>query len=366
MLMSHSVVRSLCSAVILAFAVGQTANAQMPVATQTATVDIAALQREADRLHAASDYPALLPVMERLVAAGDGHAANNLAVMYEDGLGVDANEERARDLYRASADKGYAPAQVVVGYGHLHGRWGKVDTTEAARWCTLAAEQREPDGFVCLAQMHGTGEGFAENAEVAAGLLQKAVALDSVEAMRKLGLSYLGGIGVPQSDAKGLELLRMAANMGDVDAMLDLGDAYRNGEHVALDQPAARSWYKKALDHGHIGGKVNLALMLVQGMGGDSDPAGAFTLMKEAAETGDPFAQINLATMYEQGSGTPTDAFAAHQWLYEAARNPDLDEAQRATVEFRLDCLCHDLSKQQMARAKATSPMPVHATVATR
>jgi TPR repeat protein len=355
---------ALCATMIAASSVNMPVFAQAP--DRAADIENIALQKEADRLHAAKDYPALLPVMEKLVASGNSQAANNLAVMYEDGLGVEPSEDRARDLYRASADKGYAPAQAMVGYSHLYGRWGKVDTAEAARWCKLAAEQREPDGLICLAQMHGTGNGFPENAKIAADLLQKAVALDSIEAMRKLGMSYLQGFGVQQSNAKGIEWLRKAANMGDADAMLSLGDSYRSGDYVVLDELTARDWYKKASDAGHIGGKVNLALMLVQGVGGEEDADTAFVMMTEAAEMGDVSAQINLATMYEKGKGTRVDEFAAHQWLNEAARSPDLDDEDRATVEFRLACLCHSLTKQQMAKAKATSPMPAIAAVAAR
>lgn len=357
----------LCSAAIGVVTIGEITMAQTPEGTEAgASVDVPALKQEADRLYAAKDFPALLPVMERLVAAGDAQAANNLATMYGNGLGVRADQQRARDLYRSSAESGYAPAQVAMGYGHLYGHWGKVDTTEAKRWCTLAADQRDPEGLVCLARMHGTGQGFVENKPIAMELLRKAVALDSVEAMRLLGLTYWAGDGAPQSDAKGVEYLRMAANMGDIEAMLELGDAYRTGQHAAQDETAARDWYRKAADQDHVGGKVNLALMLVEGLGGDADPIRAFAMMKSAAEAGDLSAQLNLAKMYEDGSGTGADAFAAHQWLNEAARAPDLDAAQRAMIKFRLDCLCNGLSKQQMAKAKATSPMPAGAQLANR
>jgi TPR repeat protein len=46
---------------------------------------------------------------------GNAEAQNKLGVMYMSGVGVAADERRARDLFLRSAAQGYSPAMVNVG-----------------------------------------------------------------------------------------------------------------------------------------------------------------------------------------------------------------------------------------------------------
>lgn len=73
----------------------------------------------------------------------EGRAAFMLAVLYERGRGVAADERVALDWLRRSADLGYAPGQYALGVTYLEGRPGLLgaDAERAYRLLAGAASQ---------------------------------------------------------------------------------------------------------------------------------------------------------------------------------------------------------------------------------
>jgi hypothetical protein len=97
---------------------------------------------------------------------------------------------------------------------HAEGKSGlKQDDVEAARWYTLAAAQKHPEGQC------------------------------------NLGVMYLQGKGVTQDDAKAVELFSSAAEQGNALAQTNLGFMYAQGRGgLPQDDPHAAMWWKRAAD----------------------------------------------------------------------------------------------------------------------
>ena len=100
---------------------------------------------------------------------GDAEAQAKLGAMYDDGLGVPADDEEAVRWYRAAADQGNADGQKHVGAMYVSGQGVPQDDQEAARWFLLAAEQGDADAQVLLGTLYRHGEGVSQNYIQASG-----------------------------------------------------------------------------------------------------------------------------------------------------------------------------------------------------
>ncbi len=71
----------------------------------------------------------------QLAAEGHAIAQFNLGLLYHGGLGVELNEQKAVQLYEASAEQGYQRAQEFMAVGYAEGWFGlPKDATKAAYW----------------------------------------------------------------------------------------------------------------------------------------------------------------------------------------------------------------------------------------
>ena len=163
---------------------------------------------------AGSQWDDALPVYRAAADAGNALAMNNLAKIYEQGLGVAKDEAEAIRLLRKAADAG------------------------------------QPLAMMNLAGKYATGHGVLKDDAEAVRLLRKAVSAGVVEAMVRLGVEYEMGRGVAKNEAEAVRLYRAAAEAGNVRAAEFLGRMYANGRGVNRDIGEARKWYATAAAHG--------------------------------------------------------------------------------------------------------------------
>jgi hypothetical protein len=84
--------------------------------------------------------------LERAVERGSPEAQMELAKLYEQGIGVDIDEERALELYRAAADQGFADAINDLGFLHYNGGLGlRPNPDRALELFERAADLRHPE-----------------------------------------------------------------------------------------------------------------------------------------------------------------------------------------------------------------------------
>ena len=86
-----------------------------------------------------------------------------LGVMYQIGMGVRRDPEKAARWYLKAADQGYADAQVALGAMYQKGKGVSQDNVAAAEWYRRAAEQGVAEAQWLLAQMYVQGEGVPQD-----------------------------------------------------------------------------------------------------------------------------------------------------------------------------------------------------------
>ena len=119
----------------------------------------------------ANDLP--LAFKEFLEAATAGHADSqfNLALMYEQGIGVGKDEKEAVVWYGKSAAQGNAAAQFNLGVLYENGRGTKADFATANEWYRKASAQGDALAIGNLGMLYLRGDGVKENKVAGVALL---------------------------------------------------------------------------------------------------------------------------------------------------------------------------------------------------
>ena len=118
----------------------------------------------------------------RAAEHGNARGQYNLGVCYNDGIGVEQDDNEAIKWYRLSAEKGYSRAQHNLGICYYKGVGVEQDYLEAVKWLRKAAEQNLPESYAALGACYYFGEGVDANKEEAAKWLKKAADLGLADA----------------------------------------------------------------------------------------------------------------------------------------------------------------------------------------
>jgi TPR repeat protein len=162
------------------------------------------------------------------------------------GVGPDRNEQAALDNFRRSAQLGFPPAEVLLGYFYDTGTIVTKDPGQAADWYKKAAQQDDPVAEWLLGRLIFMGAVPRDLTE-AARWLQKAAAHND-----PFGEYLLGKVKLDQQDyVKAAELFRKAALQGLPQAQQQLGFLLKQGQGVNLDKSEAYTWLLVSYDAGN-------------------------------------------------------------------------------------------------------------------
>ena len=93
-------------------------------------VDFASAMAAFEAKHFSRAMQLLSPFAEQ----GDAEAQHRVAIMYQNGLGVVQNGERAYRWMKAAAEQGHALAEHGLGFMYLEGECVDRNGAEAAKW----------------------------------------------------------------------------------------------------------------------------------------------------------------------------------------------------------------------------------------
>jgi TPR repeat protein len=192
------------------------------------------------------DYAAALEAWQSTAAQGDPDAMTKVGQLYELGLGVKRDFDKAAEWYTKAAQLGFVVAQYNLANLYYDGRGVSRDKKQAARWYTAAAQGGHAKAQFYLAQMYMDGDGIDENKETGLSWFQKAAALGLPDAQHELGRRLIFGDDVAADPTKGTDLVLKAAEQRYAKAQILIADCYWKGRGVAKNEIEAYVWAAQA------------------------------------------------------------------------------------------------------------------------
>lgn len=229
------------------------------------------------------------------------------ALCYDNGLGVDQDEDRACRLYQESAAHGYAPALCNLGVCYESGQGVEKDPAKAVELYRQAADQGYPMGRCNLGVMYFFGQGVEKDQKKAAYCFAQAAEQRLSRAQYLLGVCCEFGDGVERDVSRALALYREAADAGYPDAQCALGVLYRLGKGVAQDHREAARLFRQAAEGGCPRAWHFLGLSYDQGKGVERSEQEAFRCFLAAAQGDYTDALCQTGMCYYFGHGTEKD-----------------------------------------------------------
>jgi uncharacterized protein len=262
-------------------------------------------------------------------------ALNDLAVLYENGDGVEANNALAIDLLKKAAQQGDPLAMYNLALHYKNGTDDvKRDVAQAAEWFAKSAESGSVSAMVELGDALINGRGQAQNPRRGLEWLQRAADAGSVRAKFLLGMTYwkgrictCGGEDSPNSQRQDPDLALLwfgrVAETGDSDAQAILARIMERGLGLLNPQPEIAERYWRLAAYGgsasaqfEFADRLRRGFLLVKQEYGERE---AVTLLQRSMSQGSPQAALALAQINRNGElGQEKNPIAAMRLAYRA------------------------------------------------
>ena len=228
---------------------------------------------------------------EKAMDAGDSVGMLEMGYLYEKGLGVQADVDRALFLYRQAAENDLPEAMTHLGVCAMNGVGldGKSDEDQALVWFEKAAAAGAPLAMFHVGKFHDAGRaGLPPDSEKASRWLKKAAAAGLAIAQNQMATRYRDGRGVDVDVAEAVRLFNAAASQGFSPAMVNLGVLYQDGASgsLAKDIDRAAGYYAEAAKRHDRVGQFLLSKLYAAGSGVPRDPVAAYVLADESNRLG--------------------------------------------------------------------------------
>ena len=297
-----------------------------------------------------------LSQLKQNAAAGDITAQIALAMEYESGEVIPANDSLAVYWYKTAAKQGsaegafraatilfennavytqeveqlYAQAanaeyvEAQLGYANfLVATTAAVDSASKGRAFKLylaAAQQELPEAQFKVAELYATGNGTAVDLSAAHKWYRRSAELGNVQAQLVVGDFYLRGIGIPTSVANAATWYERAAVQDSMQAQANLGDILTLDAYSSLrNLKLGAEWYRKSAEQGHSHASTRLGQLYEAGDGVVRDAGVAAKWYYAAAQAGHASAECRLGSLYLRGFGVPQNNTEAERWFLRAA-----------------------------------------------
>ncbi len=158
--------------------------------------------------------------LKAAVSANDPAALFEVGRRYMEGHGTDKNIEKAALWYGRAADKGFAPAQYIVGNFDEKGVISERNIKSAVKWYKKAARNGNIIAMHNLAVLYATPNGVEENPDMpeAYGWFRQAADHGVRDSQVNLGIFYTKGVGTQVDLVEAYKWFTLAAKAGDKDA----------------------------------------------------------------------------------------------------------------------------------------------------
>ena len=182
----------------------------------------------------------------RLAHGGNARAQHAVAMIYNNGRGVEVNHELANTWYRKSAEAGFVLAQAALAWNQQHGIGMAADLPLAFDNYRRAAEQGHPYAMNNLALMYYRGMGTRPDVKASFDWFVRAAEAGLARGAHNAAWYLEYGVGQPADLRKAFAYHLSAATAGFAQSQYKVGHAYEYGWGGSQDRAAAIDWYKKA------------------------------------------------------------------------------------------------------------------------
>jgi len=202
----------------------------------------------------------LLPLFVILISSLAFAQNDSPAALYERGMdaisgaSVSRNDAQALDYFRRSAELGYGPAQVALGYFYETGMLTAGSQSQAVEWYRKAADQGDVLAQWMLGRSYFIGGGIQQDLNAAQKWLKAAA-----DQGNPFGAYYLARIMADRDYTKAPALYKAAADQGLPQAQYYYAKALKDGRGIAQDRFNAYVWFVVALDAGYSPAQADLA-----------------------------------------------------------------------------------------------------------
>jgi len=122
----------------------------------------------------AKNFKQAMQFLLPLAYDGDAESQHRCAIMYQNGLGSVANEDKAFEFMYSAANQGHPVAQHGLGFMYMEGECTQKSPQDAVKWFTKAGEQGLVGSLTTLAMMYQEGNGVEKNLDEARRLYKEA------------------------------------------------------------------------------------------------------------------------------------------------------------------------------------------------
>ncbi|MBR1442683.1 MAG: SEL1-like repeat protein, partial [Firmicutes bacterium] len=194
-------------------------------------------------------------IAKKLGSKGDKFAQYLEGICYIDGIGVEKDLSKAKEIHSELAKTGHSFAQYYYADGLRFSRYGKKDTDEAIKWSRKASEKNNPRALFQLANMYNNGESVEKNANEAINLFIKSGELCNMHSYRSLGMNFYhkySDHAIKQDYIEAIRWFNKCISEGYADDWFVrdshnyLGECYYHGYGVEQDYSKAVEHYKKS------------------------------------------------------------------------------------------------------------------------
>ena len=205
------------------------------------------------------------------------------------GVGPSRNDLEGIDYFRRSADLGYGPAQIALGYYYETGTVIAGSQSQALEFYRKAAAQGDPLASWLAGRRYFLGNGVPRDLDAAQKWLKQAA-----EQNNAFAAYYLGRLMADRDYSKAPALYKIAAEQGLPQAQYFYAKVLKDGRGIPQDRFNAYVWLTIALDAHYTAASTDLTQL---------DGGGYFTMaqLSEAKAKARDLEQVVIRAVNSRG-----------------------------------------------------------------
>lgn len=236
------------------------------------------------------------------------------------GRGIQRDENAAVNFFQREALAGNPHAQTYYGIALETGRGvPNVDINKATMQYRMAANNGDPHGQFCLANLFREGKGVQKNEVEAARLYKQAADNGYGRSMVIFGNCLNEGIGVTQFKPGAVSYYKAAAEKGKAVGQFKYGEFIEEGKFVEKNLSLAAHFYKLSSDQHYAEAEFALGSLHEFGKGVKIDIDSAASLYKRAADQRLDRAEDRYGKCLQRGRGVQKSPIMAVDFFRRSA-----------------------------------------------